>query len=59
MIRNFLWICFVLFSFIQLKAQEVFKEEVLYTDLKIAMENPSKVKRLSLQGKKLKKMFHF
>lgn len=33
----------------------IFREEILYTDLKLALENPLKVKRLSLSGKKLTK----
>lgn len=33
-----------------------FREEVLYTDLKLALEQPLKVKRLSLSGRKLKKV---
>lgn len=33
----------------------IFKEEILYTDLKLALENPLRVKRLSLSGKKLTK----
>jgi leucine-rich repeat protein SHOC2 len=38
------------------KAQDgIFKEEILYTDLKLALENPLKVKRLSLSGNKLTK----
>ncbi len=33
----------------------IFREEILYTDLKLALENPLKVKRLSLSRKKLTK----
>ncbi|MBE2247657.1 MAG: leucine-rich repeat domain-containing protein [Candidatus Competibacteraceae bacterium] len=51
------FICIFLISQFSVWSQPgTYREEILYTDLKLALEHPLKVKRLSLSGKKLKKV---